>query len=174
MAQSEPDVRWQADLDRLGLEAGPSVSAAIEIAAAADAVWQGLSAPGYLKRCHPFCESTEVERWPGVGSRDQITYYSGRNYRRNFVEWFDGVGYDIELGERPDQTARVLWRITPLSATSCRLSIEVVPFLKQDLSEERKRQYQERLFGPDLRHYLECVVKGVDYWIRTGRDVERD
>ncbi len=158
----------------LGLEAGKPLSSAIEIAAASETVWQGLVEPGYLKRCHPFCESTEVELWPGVGSRDLITYYSGRNYRRNFVEWFDGVGYDIELGERSHKTSRVLWRIAPRSETSCRLSIEVVPYLKIDLSKEQKRRYQDRLFGADLRHYLDCVVKGVEYWIRTGRDVEKD
>ena len=108
MAKDESDQSWQADLSLFGLETGRSFSSAIEIATAPEKVWQGLIEPGYLKRCHPFCKSTEVEAWPGVGSRDQITYYSGRKYRRNFVEWFDGVGYDIELGECPNQTARVL------------------------------------------------------------------
>ena len=47
----------------------------------------------------PFCAATEVERWPGTGSRDSITYHSGIRYQRNFVSWQEGVGYDIELGE---------------------------------------------------------------------------
>lgn len=174
MTRSEPDLSWQDGLAPLGLETGRSLSSVIEIAAAPQAVWRGLSTPGNLKRCHPFCESTVVETWPGEGSRDDITYYSGRRYRRHFVKWFDGVGYDIELGEHPDLTARVLWRIVPRSDSACRFSIEVVPYLKRDLSEAQKAAYQDRLFGPDLQHYLDCVVKGVEFWITTGRDVEKD
>ena len=92
-----------------------------------------------------------------------ITYYSGRSYQRNFVAWMEGVGYDIELGESPNLTARVLWRIAPQTASSCRFSIEVIPYLKADLEDAQKARYLERLFGDHLQHYLDCVVKGVDY-----------
>ena len=37
-----------------------------------------------------------------------------------------------------------------------------------------RRLLGRRLFGPDLQHYLDCVVKGVEFWIRTGRVVEKD
>ena len=174
MPRHPSDQTLQSDLSSLGLETGTPVSAAIEIAAPPQAVWQGIAEAGYLKRCHPFCDSTNVERWPGVGSRDSITYYSGRKYHRNFVEWFDGVGYDIELGDRPHVTARVRWRIAPLSERSCQFSIEVIPYLRAHLSHEQKLSYQDRLFGSDLQHYLECVVKGVEFWIRTGQDVAKD
>ena len=165
---------WHADVAAIGLERGRSLSASIDMDAAPSALWQGITTPGHLKRCHPFCESTTVDTWPGAGSRDSITYYSGRTYRRNFVDWIDGVGYDIELGDRPNPTARVLWRIAPISDTACRLSIEVVPYLKADLSETKKAQYQDRLFGADLQHYLESVVQGGAYWITTGRNVDKD
>ena len=164
----------QEKLFSIGLEVGKPLSSTIQIDAAQRIIWQRLTEPGYLKCCHPFCESNEVEQWPGEGSRDKITYYSGREYHRHFVEWFDGVGYDIELGERPNQTSRVQWRISPLSETICRFAIEVIPYLKKDLTKEQKRQYQARLFGPELQHYLDCVVKGVEFWIRTGRVVEKD
>ena len=115
MFQNNGRQPWQDELARKGLETGKPLSSKIVIKAAQDRIWEKLSEPGYLKKCHPFCDSTEVEKWPGVGSRDSITYYSGRTYRRNFVEWFDGIGYDIELGLPPDQTCRVLWRIDPQS-----------------------------------------------------------
>ena len=156
------------------LEHGRPLKSTVGIDVPADEVWAVIAEPGNLARCHPFCATTEVERWPGTGSRDSITYYSGVRYQRNFVAWHEGVGYDIELGDPPNQTARVRWRIEPTSPRTCRFSIEVVPLLKSDLSEEKKRAYQERLFGEVLQHYLECVVAGVKFYATTGNTVVKD
>ncbi len=156
------------------LEPGRPLKATAGIDVPADEVWGVIAEPGNLARCHPFCAATEVERWPGTGSRDSITYYSGIRYQRNFVSWQEGVGYDIELGDPPNQTARVRWRIEPTSRRTCRFSIEVVPLLKSDLSDEKKRAYQERLFGEVLQHYLECVVAGVKFFATTGQAVVKD
>ena len=174
MIQNDGKQLWLDELARNGLEIGKPLSSKILINTAQDRIWEKLSEPGYLKRCHPFCASTEVEKWPGVGSRDTITYYSGRTYRRYFVAWLDGIGYDIELGLPPDQTCRVLWRIDPQSGTHCDFSIDVVPYLKTELPEAKKSAYQARLFGADLQHYLDCVVQGVEYWVRTGQDVQKN
>ena len=174
MIQVDKNQPWKEELLSIGMEVGTALSSTIQIVAAQEIVWRRLTEPGYLKCCHPFCKSTEVEQWPGEGSRDKITYYSGREYHRHFVEWFDGVGYDIELGERPNQSSRVQWRISPLSETISEFAIKVIPYLKKDLTKEQKRKYQARLFGPDLQHYLDCVVKGVEFWIRTGQVVEKD
>ena len=157
-----------------GLEQGRPLKATAGIDVPAGEVWAVIAEPGGLARYHPFCAATEVERWPGTGSRDSITYYSGIRYQRNFVSWHEGVGYDIELGRPPNQTARVRWRIEPTSPRACRLSIEVVPLLKSDLSDEKKRAYQERLFGEVLQHYLECVVAGVKFFATTGNAVIKD
>ena len=157
-----------------GLEQGRPLKATAGIDVPADEVWAVIAEPGGLARYHPFCAATEVERWPGTGSRDSITYYSGIRYQRNFVSWHEGVGYDIELGRPPNQTAQVRWRIEPTSPRTCRLSIEVVPLLKSDLSDEKKRAYQERLFGDVLQHYLECVVAGVKFVATTGNAVIKD
>ena len=156
------------------LEQGRPLKATVGIDVPADEVWAVIAEPGNLARCHPFCAATEVERWPGTGSRDSITYHSGIRYQRNFVSWQEGVGYDIELGDPPNQTARVRWRIEPTSQRTCRFSIEVVPLLKSDLSDEKKRAYQERLFGEVLQHYLECVVAGVKFFATTGKAVVKD
>ena len=52
--------------------------------------------------------------------------------------------------------------------------IEVFPLLRSDLSDEKKRAYQERLFGEVLQHYLECVVAGVRFFATTGTAVIKD
>ena len=168
------DTSWKAGLRRYGLEPGRPLKSTVEIDVPAQALWEVIAEPGSLAHYHPFCAATEVERWPGTGSRDSITYLSGIRYRRNFVSWHEGVGYDVELGDPPNQTARVLWRIEPTSRRTCRLSIEVFPLLKADQSEEKKRAYQERLFGEVLQHYLECVVAGVKFFATTGNAVTKD
>ena len=169
-----PKADWQTELRQFGLEPGRPLQARVEIAVRAEAVWQIIAAPGNLKQFHPFCAATAVDRWPGRGARDSITYYSGIRYQRNFVAWQDGVGYDIELGDRPHQTARVLWRVAPTSRPTCRLSLEVFPLVKAELSAAKKQAYQDRLFGEVLQHYLECVVKGVQFFATTGRPVRKD
>ena len=156
------------------LEQGRPLKATAGIDVPAAEVWAVIAEPGNLARCHPFCAATEVERWPGTGSRDSITYHSGIRYQRNFVSWHERVGYDIELGDPPNQTARVRWRIEPTSERTCRFSIEVVPLLKSGLGEEKKRAYLERLFGDVLQHYLECVVAGVKFFATTGKAVVKD
>lgn len=164
----------QARIDRFGLEIGTSVISQIKVDASSHAVWQAISEPGYLTACHPFCANTEVIHWPGVGSIDTITYYSGITYRRNFVHWEEGVGYDIEIGEAPNLTSRVLWRIFPDTHKGCLFSIEVFPYLKADLPVEKKRSYQEKWFGNAFKHYLDCVVNGVCYKVVTGKAVTKN
>lgn len=56
------------------LEQGRPLQATVGIDVPASEVWAVIAEPGNLARCHPFCAATEVERWPGTGSRDSITY----------------------------------------------------------------------------------------------------
>ena len=80
MVQVDENQTWQEELFSIGLETGAPLSSTIQIDAAQEIIWQRLNEAGHLKCCHPFCKSTEVEQWPGKGSRDKITYYSGREY----------------------------------------------------------------------------------------------
>ena len=80
------------------------------IAASAQDVWNIISSPGNLEDFHPFCESNPVEKWPGVGSRDTIHYYSGWVLQREFTNWIDGVGYDLTIGRDGGRKSFVSWR----------------------------------------------------------------
>lgn len=110
----------------------------------------------------------------GVGSIDTITYYSGVHYQRDFVAWYEGEGYDIEIGPPPHKTAHVAWRIKALDEARSELSIEVTPYLKLGLSESRKQAYQQRFFGDVIAQYLDSVVRGVDHVVTTGQAVQKD
>lgn len=166
--------QFQTQLAARGLELGEAVEVRQQIEAAADRVWQVISQPGQLPRYHPFCKETTVLKWPGVGAKDTVTYYSGVHYERDFVTWIEGVGFDIEVGPPSRKTARVEWRITAQSERQSELAISVIPYLKADLSAPRKQTYQQRLFGATIAQYLESVVRGVGHVATTGEAVQKN
>ena len=164
----------QAKLAAEGIELGAPVCGRRRMEATAPDIWRAISRPGYLIHYHPFCRANDVEQWPGVGARDTVTYYSGVHYQRDFIEWIDGVGYDIEVGPPPRKTARVAWRIIPIDETHCELLIEVTPYLKSEWPESRKQGYQQRYFSQVIADYLDSVVRGVDHFVTTGQSVRQD
>lgn len=164
----------QTELAARGLELGDAVRVSRTIEAASDSVWQTISQPDQLTHYHPFCKATTVITWPGVGAKDTITYYSGVHYERDFVAWFEGVGFDIEVGPPPDKTARVEWRIKELGEQRSELAITVIPYLKVGLSANRKQAYQQRFFGDTIALYLDSVVRGVGHVATTGEPVQKN
>jgi len=90
--------QFEADLAKRGLELGEHVRLARTIQAPAADVWKVISKPGELNKYHPYCrENTPVYKWPGMGSRDGITYYSGLYFERDFIYWREGAGYDLQI-----------------------------------------------------------------------------
>ena len=81
-----------------GLEATPPIEAVVEIAASMSDVWDAISERGNLTNVHPFCETNDVERWPGPGSFDHVHYYGGVHYQRDVGEWNEGRGYQMVVG----------------------------------------------------------------------------
>ena len=165
---------WREELRKRGLETAEAVAARLVIDAEPDRVWETISSPGHLKHVHPFCAQTEVESWPGVGSRDFITYFSGIRYQRDVVSWLDGEGYDLEVGSPDKKTCRVAWRIQAKATDGSELSVSVYPYLESGWTKSQRSTYLDRFFGPIFDHYLDCVVKGVEYYVRTGNAVSED
>ena len=155
-----------------GFELGSATTVRREIDAPAAQVWELISTPGHLTMCHPFCESNDVEQWPGVGARDRIQYFSGLELHREFTHWDEGSGYQLEIGTSGSRTARVLWVLTGLDGDRCALSISVIPYLKSEMSETRKRAYEQLAFGRSIERYLQSVVQGIDHCVTTGEKVQ--
>ncbi len=166
--------KLNADLSAQGLELGEPVAMQRDIDASAKQIWHIVSTAGYLTHCHPFCQTNDVANWPGVGARDTVLYYSGVCYQRDFVTWIEDVGYDLEIGPPPAKTARVSWRIEPLSESRSMLTIEVVPYIKSDLPQRRKQAYQQRAFGQTIASYLDSVLQGVAHFVTTGQAVRKN
>ena len=165
---------WKQDARKRGMLIGPEQRGTIEIEAAPSRVWDVISAPGNLRHCHPFCALNTIERWPGIGSRDWITYYSGIRYQRDVVDWIEGIGYDLEVGSPTKKTCRVLWRIREPEPQVSVFSIAVFSFLDPDWTPAGTQHYLDRFFGKTFDHYLDCVVRGVNHHVVTGEDVSED
>ncbi len=144
------------------------------IAAPTQEVWDAISAPGNLELCHPFCGRNPVQVWPGPESRDEVHYLNGWVYERQFCRWYDGTGYDLEIGRRGGGTSSVTWRIIPVDDDNCILRITVYPHVLQNWpTAARWVPYLLRL-RPMLKKYLDSVVKGFDWYVTRGQPVPRN
>jgi hypothetical protein len=133
------------------------------------AVWELISTPGHLERCHPFCASNPVATWPGVGSRDEIHYYGGMVLEREFTAWDDGSGYELDIGEPGGPTSHVAWRIAGRGPEACRLAITITPREIGGLPGPLRALAGPLWVRPRLRRYLRSVLRGVD-WVVTRRE----
>jgi hypothetical protein len=144
------------------------------IAASADDVWRAISTPGNLEPCHPFCASNPVKQWPGRDSVDEVHYLSGWMYQRRFVDWHEGIGYDLAIGRPGGGQSEVSWRITPIDDSSAKLSITVCPHVLQEWpAVVRWIPYLFRV-RPLLGRYLDSVVGGFEWYITKGEAVPRN
>jgi hypothetical protein len=153
---------------------GEPIGASREIAVAASALWDVVAQPGQLTRFHPFCRTSDVLRWPGPGSKDTVTYASGLHFERHFVGWYEGEGFDIEVGLAEKKSAFVQWRIEPMSAGECRLTISLCPYMKAGLSPEESQAFQQRYFADSILLYLDSVLRGVEQLACAGEPVVPD
>ena len=151
-----------------------SVRVTRPIAAPAGDVWSALSMPSNLELCHPFCEKNPVTVWPGKGSRDEVHYYNGVVYERRFLNWFDGVGYDLEIGEHGEKTSLVRWRLEADGQHFSTLSITVYPWVLQGVPVAIRWLPQVAYLKPRLQRYLSSVLRGFDWYVTNRTPVSRN
>ncbi|MEX1287984.1 MAG: SRPBCC family protein [Acidimicrobiia bacterium] len=157
-----------------GMEPAAPIAVAVEVAAPAHTVWDAIAAPGNLTNVHPFCAANDVERWPGPGSRDRIRYHSGLRYEREALAWDEGRGYAFAVGPPSGATALATWTIEPMGEDRCRFGIEVVPFLRTDVTPAARAAYVSSLVEQALPPYVESVVLGVRHFVESGDPVARN
>lgn len=150
------------------------ITAARTIAASPQKIWLAISSPSNLEDCHPFCEKNPVDKWPGVGSRDTIFYYSGWVLHREFANWIDGVGYDLTIGRKSGRKSYVSWRITQEQENQAALSITLYPYIFQNLPAVIRWIPYLASIRPAMQSYLESVVKGFEWFITTSEPVSKN
>ena len=150
------------------------VSASRIINASPLSIWSAITKPGNLEDCHPFCESNPVFEWPGVGSKDTIYYYSGWVLQREFVNWIEGVGYDLFIGREGGRKSYVSWRITKEQEDKGRLNITIYPHAIQNVPAVLRWLPHIIYIQPALHSYLESVVSGFEWFITTGKPIRKN
>lgn len=150
------------------------VAVARPIAASAARVWEVISMPANLEPCHPFCRRNPVHVWPGPDSYDEVHYLSGWRYERRFVRWFEGVGYDLEIGRRDGRKSLVSWRISADDMSNCTLRITVFPHTLQNVPTAVRWLPHVFRLRPLLIKYLDSVSRGFEWYITRGQPVPRN
>lgn len=150
------------------------VSAEKAIGAPAQKVWDAIAAPGNLELCHPVCASNPVQNWPGPGAQDEVHYRSGWVYKRRINRWFEGVGYDLEIGRCGGDKSSVYWRIIALDDLSCVLRLTVHSHALENLPPVIRWIPHFFWLRPILRKYLESVVRGFEWYVIRGEPVPRN
>ena len=147
------------------------VAVAHRFAVPAERLWETISMHENLAQCHPFVAKNPVIAWPGPDARDEVHYLSGWVYERRFLAWFDGIGYDLEIGERGGRQSFVSWRIEPVDAQSSTLRIAVYPHVLQNIPVVIRWIPHLLKVRPLLTSYLESVLKGIDWYLTRGEPV---
>ena len=151
-----------------------SISAESEIAAPANVVWEQITKPEGVGRWHPFVRENKADRWNGIGSKDTVTYYSGRSFEREVIKWMEGSGYDLKLTENGKNEARAEYRITPLGLNRCRFKVTVhVTFIEKLPFLIRWALLQFKI-KPLFTSYLGLSMPGFVSCAETGRQVIRN
>lgn len=144
------------------------------IDAPAQQIWQAISMPGNLEYCHPFCKSNPVSVWPGPDSRDEVHYLNGLIYHREFCNWIEGTGYDLEIGTRLGARSYVSWRIATIDDRASSLRITVYPHALQQIPVAVRWLPYLLTMRPRLRQYLLSVVKGFEWYLVRNEPVPRN
>tara|TARA_Y100001958_G_C21067196_1_gene427971 strand:+ start:190 stop:696 length:507 start_codon:yes stop_codon:yes gene_type:complete len=142
--------------------------------ASAREVWQLISTPGNLEKFHPYCAKNPVKHWQEHNSKDEVHYYSGLIYEREFCKWIDGVGYDLVIGKRNGEKSKVSWRLKEICESECMISIEVRSAFLLRYFKVLRFFIHVFWLRPKLRQYLRAVTKGIKLRIESGQDVAKN
>ena len=145
-----------------------------KINASPEEIWSVISNAGNLEDCHPFCEKNPVIEWGGVGAKDVIHYYSGWIMQREFVNWREGVGYDLVIGREGGRQSYVSWRITEEDEGKGSLRITIYPYALRNIPVAVRWIPHLLVIRPAMHSYLKSVLKGFEWFITTGEPVRKD
>lgn len=139
-------------------------------------LWEIISMPGILEKTHPFCQTNAIIRWDCESSIDTIVYYNGRTMQRKFIDWNEGQGYQLLIGQNELADALVTWSIKQSQKHSI-LSIHLVLYLDNSLAHIPKlfRGIISRLYlAPMMKSYLNSVLYGFKFFSEKKQKVTKN
>jgi hypothetical protein len=150
------------------------VSVSRKIGVSTERIWDLITRPGNLEDFHPYCKKNPVQEWPGAGSKDEVHYYSGWVLLREFVNWEDGIGYDLLIGREGGRKSYVTWRLTEDQEGTGSLRITIFPHNLQHIPIGIRWIPHITMIQPGLNSYLDAVLKGLEWFIISGETVRKD
>ena len=150
------------------------ISVIQKVEASPEDIWSAITKHENLKDFHPFCEKNPVQEWPGVGAIDEVHYYSGWILQRRFTNWIDGIGYDLLIGREGGRQSYVSWRITEEENGMGALRITIYPHALLKIPVAIRWIPHLVVMRPMMHSYLESVLKGFEWFIRTGEPVRKN
>ena len=160
-ASARDDFRWP-------------VSAIATIRASGPDLWRIIASPDSLLKSHPFLADNPVSQWNKADSRDEVHYLRGLVYRREFRQWHEGEGYDLEIFHRKRPVSWVSWRVMPCGDDAARLRITVFPYALQGKRGLKRWVPFVFVLRPRLRAYLTSVVDGFKWYVEKEEPVPRN
>ena len=151
-----------------------SVSYSREIHASKEAVWAAISLSENLNNCHPHCQQNKAVVWSKEEHEDRLEYLNGRTYVRKFLEWNEGEGYKLSIGDHEKRQSYVVWNIDVVNDSACVLSITVYPYLLANLPKAISSLPFHVWIKPRLETYLQSVTGGFEYYIQQEKRVPRN
>ena len=101
-------------------------------------------------------------------------YLSGWVYERRFTAWYEGIGYDLEIGRKGGGRSSVYWRLTDIGGERSSLDITVCPGGLQHLPVAIRWLPHLLKLRPPLQSYLDAVVRGIEWAVVRQEAVPRD
>jgi hypothetical protein len=149
------------------------VEAGTVLAAPSKAVWALLSTPEHLTLFHPFVAHNPIESWAGRNSRDAVIYYSGLVLERTVTHW-ENEKIDLQVGRPGGQLSGVKWRLQPRGNDETELTITIEPNIIQTVPWPLRMLPFYIFIIPSIRSYLNFVLQGLDFYLKTGEKVKPD
>ena len=144
------------------------------LSAGLEDVWKVISSPSNLELFHPFCAKNPTINWPGLNSIDEVHYYNGKVYKRNFIRWEDLKGYDLLIGEEDGETSLVSWKLEDLGKEKSSLQISVYPHIFNTHSKAIDFIPFFLFIKPKLKKYLSQVIHGLDWHIKNRQRIPKN
>lgn len=150
------------------------LSADIDIPVSSERVWKQMIEPASTHIWHPFVKENSCEKWHGTGSKDKITYYNGITFDREIVDWIEGTGFDLDVGENGIVNGKAVWRITPIDDNNCNLDVTTYLRVLDKFPLPIRWTLHHLKVKPSFQKYLKLALKGFAFHATTGERTKRN
>ena len=112
-------------------------------------------------------------KWPGIQSEDVITYINGIVLKRKFIQWNEGVGYDLYITTKNGKSSFVKWSIEKLDEKS-KITITIYPYICNQGNKIVNWIPFNLFVKPNLKNYLISVLCGLNYYLDYNKKVKKN